>query len=351
MSDQQFPLGKLPAPVLARLLEGLSHSDPDVVLGPGVGLDCAVIRMGDRLLVCKSDPVTFVTEELGHYLVQVNANDLATTGAVPRWLMVTLLLPESGTDLPMVDSIMAQIVSACDQIGATLIGGHTEITHGLDRPIAVGCLLGEVASDALVTPRGARPGDRVLLTKGVPIEGTAIMASEFADRLRRQLDAAELAAAKDYLWKPGISVLPEARIAQRAGRVTAMHDPTEGGVLAALWELAQASGRTLCVDTDAVPVPELCSKICRALDVDPLATIASGALLLTASETDSEAICNALAAQKIACADIGEVRAGPARLERLGAARGQVIEPPARDEIARLFEARGQPAGARPCPQ
>ncbi|MGI9334805.1 MAG: AIR synthase family protein [Gammaproteobacteria bacterium] len=341
MSTQRFPVGKLPAPVLAEVLGRLARTDASVVVGPGIGVDCAVLNTGDALLVCKTDPITFVTENLGHYLVQVNANDLATTGAVPRWLMVTLLLPEAGADRAMVDSIMDQIARACDRIGATLVGGHTEITHGIDRPLAVGCLLGEVAREALVTPRGARPGDRVLLTKGVPIEGTAIIASEFADRLQGQLDQRELETARDFLWHPGISIVRDARVALDSGQVTAMHDPTEGGLLAALWELAQASGRGLSVDLDAVPVPALSAKICRALAIDPLATIASGALLLSVAPGDSDAIRQALDAEGIPCADIGEVREGSARLEAIVAGGTEIVTPPERDEIASLFEARG----------
>jgi hypothetical protein len=180
----KLPVGKLPPALLESLLRLAPTTHPDLLVGPGIGLDCAVIDQGDRLLVCKSDPVTFVTEDPGRYLVRVNANDVATTGAVPRWLMVTLLLPEGRADYAMAERIMGQIGEACRGLGITLVGGHTEVTHGLAHPVAVGALLGEVDRDRLVTPRGARVGDRVLLTKGVPIEGTAILAGEFGDRLR-----------------------------------------------------------------------------------------------------------------------------------------------------------------------
>lgn len=342
-SGPRFPIGKLPAAVLAEVLARVPQCDPSVLVGPGIGFDCAVVRSGETLIVCKSDPITFVTRDLGHYLVQVNANDLATTGATPRWLMVTLLLPESTADRSMVDTIMGQITEACAGVGATLVGGHTEITFGLDRPVAVGCLLGEVAADALVTPRGARPGDRLLLTKGVPIEGTAILAAEFADRLRDELEAHELETAAEFVHEPGIGILRDARIALGAGRVTAMHDPTEGGLVAALWELAQASGQTLRVDLDAVPVPDLSARICRTLAVDPLATIASGALLAAVAPEDAGAIAAALEAEGIRCAEIGEVVTGPARLLASRAGTAKTIEPPARDEIARLLDERPGP--------
>lgn len=339
MAEPFFPVGKLPNPVLAELLREAPVADPSVVVGPGVGMDCAVVELGDRLLVCKSDPITFVTDALGHYLVRINANDVATTGATPRWLLVTLLLPEGRTDRALVDSIMAQVGAACREMGVALVGGHTEITHALDRPVAVGCLLGEVDRDRLVTPRGAAPGDRILLTKGVPIEGTAIAAAEFPDRLRAGLDEAALAAAAAFVQSPGIGVTEDARIATGAGRVTAMHDPTEGGLVTALWELAEASGQGLAVDPGAVPVPDLADRVCRLLGLDPLATIASGALLLTAPAADSRRIVDALDGAGIRCAEIGEVRPGPVRVEHL--TTGEALPLPERDEIARLFERGG----------
>ena len=336
--DAYFPVGKLPPDILAGLLARAPTSDPSVLVGPGIGMDCAVVELGDRLLVAKSDPVTFVSDDVGYFLVRINANDMATTGATPRWLLLTLLLPAGRADRAMVDGIMDQVGAACREMGVTLIGGHTEITHGLDRPVAVGALLGEVTREGLVTPQGARPGDRVLVTKGVPIEGTAIVADAFADRLRPALGTDELERARAFRNDPGISVWRDARIAQAAGRVTAMHDPTEGGLVTALWELAQASGRTLRVDPARVPVPGLAARVCRILDVDPMALIASGALLLTVVADDAAAVVAALESAGIACADIGEVREGPATVEAAGPRGVTRLAPPQRDEIARLFE-------------
>ncbi|MGD8309392.1 MAG: AIR synthase family protein [Chromatiales bacterium] len=335
MTDSDLPVGKLPPALLERLLAG-APTDPSVVIGPGIGLDCAVVDIGDRLLVLKSDPVTFVTDDLGRYLVQVNLNDLATTGAVPRWLLVTLLLPDGRTSAACADGIMETVYGLCREYGIAVVGGHTEITHGLDRPVASAALIGEVARDRLITPRGARPGDRVLLTKGVPIEGASILAREFPDRLRPLLGEEGLARARDLLADPGIGVLEDARTALAAGRVSAMHDPTEGGVAAALWELARASGRSLSIRVAAIPVPELCARICGAFHIDPLETIASGALLLTAPEPDARRITAALEAAGIPCADIGAVGEGPAGVRR--ADDGQALPWPERDGIARAFE-------------
>jgi hydrogenase expression/formation protein HypE len=341
--NETLPLGKLPPDLLAQLLaqDPAAVADPQIVLGPGVGLDCAVIDNGGaNLLVYKSDPITFATEEIGWYLVQVSCNDIATTGALPRWLLITLLLPEGKTTPALVRAISEQIHAACRPLNIGVIGGHSEITYGLDRPIVVGTLIGEVARERLVTPQGASPGDLLLLTKGVPIEATAILAREFPDRLRSLLTPAELAQAQAFLIEPGISVLRDAQTALAAGRVTAMHDPTEGGLAAALWELAQASKRSLTFDPAAVPVPPLADRICRAFQLNPLATIASGALLLATPAADAPHICQALDAVQIPCVVIGQVEAGPAAVWQQTAAGRRPLLWPERDEITRVYEAK-----------
>jgi hydrogenase expression/formation protein HypE len=330
-----FPLGKLPYDYLAELLARAPVSDPRVALGPGTGLDCAVIDLGDRYLVFKSDPITFASDQIGWYAVQVNANDIATSGGDPRWMLATLLLPESKTDRSLVESIFDQLAQACRALNISLVGGHTEVTHGLDRPVISAALVGEVSKERLVTPAGVRPGDAVLLTKGVPLEAVSLLAREFAGQLRRGLSEAELAEARDYLYHPGISVVRDAHVATRAGRVTAMHDPTEGGLATALWELAEASQIELTLDATAVPVPALARKICALMGADPLASIASGALLMTVASEDAGGICRALEEEGIVCAVIGRVE-GPGCAVTL--TDGQALARPARDEMARLFE-------------
>jgi hydrogenase maturation factor len=333
---EKIPVGKLPHEMLMRLLERHAPTDPRVVVGPGVGVDCAVLDYGDTLLVAKSDPITFTAEDIGWYAVNVNANDVATTGAQPRWFLATLLLPQGASDEAMVNEIFDQIDSACRDIGAQLVGGHTEITSGLDRPILCGTMLGEVPREELITPRGAKPGDRLLLTKGVPIEGTSILAADFAqdlDELPREL----LARARDFLRDPGISVVREARAAAQVGGVSAMHDPTEGGVATGLWELAAASGVGLEVDRAAIHIPEESQAICDLLGVNPLEAIASGALLLSVQSGRHSEVMGAISARGIQVAEIGEVRAGEG--VTLHTSRGpERLQPPARDAIAALFE-------------
>jgi hydrogenase maturation factor len=336
--DKILPLGKLPVELLSRLLSRAPVCDPRVKLGPGIGLDCAVLDLGENLLVLKSDPITFANEEIGWYLVQINANDIATCGAEPRWLLVTALLPENKTTQDLVEAISDQVFRACQQAGISVIGGHTEITSGLDRPILMGTLIGEVKRERLITPRGARPGDRLLLTKGIPIEATALLARERPEKARQALNEAELEQASQFLFDPGISVLRDAQLAVQAGHVTAMHDPTEGGLAAALWELSEACGKGLTIEPENIPIPELSLRLCNAFGLDPLAAIASGALLMAVSPQDAEAICQALEKAGIRCSDIGLVENRPPGVLQRTAQGLKILDRPARDELTKIFE-------------
>jgi hydrogenase maturation factor len=332
-----LPVGKLPPDLLAKLLSQAPILDGRVLLGPGIGLDCAVVEAGESLLVFKSDPITFATQEIGWYALQVNANDIATCGATPRWFLATLLLPEAGTTPALVEAIFAQVRDACHSLGISLIGGHSEVTYGLERPILAGTLVGEVEKGKLVTPRGLRLGDQLLISKGVPIEATAILARELPDRLSAFLSKGELRKARRFLHEPGISVVRDARIALQAGRVSGMHDPTEGGFYSAVWELAEASSCSLVVKPQMVPVPHLSGRICAGLGIDPLGAIASGALLLAAPEGEAGKISAALEKEGIPCTEIGWVESGPASAwQEIGGARSP-LPYPERDEIARLF--------------
>jgi hydrogenase expression/formation protein HypE len=339
--DKPFPLGKLPADYLARLLSRFPIDDPRVILGPQVGEDAAVIAMGDRYLVAKSDPITFATDAIGWYAVHVNANDVACTGATPGWFLATLLLPEGQADAKMVDAIFTQMDRACQELGATLVGGHTEITYGLDRPLLVGAMLGEVAPERLVTTGGARPGDVVLLTKQVAVEATAIIAREKRDELLQAhgLSAGYVGRCADFLYQPGISVVREAQIAVATTTIHAMHDPTEGGLVTGLWELASAAHVGLEIDAQAVPVYPETRRLCDTYGLNPWGTIGSGSLLLALDVDDAEQVCDALSEAGIEVATIGRVTTKE-RGVVVRQAKGQTVALPtfARDEIARLFE-------------
>ena len=329
-------VGKLPMEVLARLLSGTAQTDPRVLQGPGIGADAAVIDMGDRLLIAKADPVTFATDRIGWYAVQVNANDIACMGGVPKWFFATVLLPEGAPESLALD-VHEQITEACAALGVTLVGGHTEITYGLTRPIVSGSMLGEATRDTVVWPGGARPGDAIILTQGIAIEGTSVLAHEAAEALRAGgMSQAEVSAAAELLDEPGISVVRAAGAAASAG-VTAMHDPTEGGLATGLAELATAAKAGLEVHGAAVRVLPETRAICRALGLDPLGLLASGSLLASAAPERAEAVLAALRAEGVDAAVIGRVTEASAGL-RLRSADG-VRDLPSfpRDELARYM--------------
>ncbi len=238
----------------------------------------------------------------------MNANDIAVRGARPRWFLATLLLPEGRTDEDAVRALFEEIMAACAEVDVALVGGHTEVTAGLERPIVVGTMLGEVAKDKLVTTGGARVGDAVVLTKGVPLEGAALIAREKEAELRaRGILPAVIARAKGFLRQPGLSVLPEAEIACELATVHAMHDPTEGGVATALHELAIAAGVGLRIDRSRITVVPEGAELCREFGLDPLGTIASGSLLMTLSPADAGMVIHALAREGIDSHYIGQV--------------------------------------------
>ena len=329
--------GKLPLELLAQLLEKIDIKDPRVTLGPRPGEDAALIDFGDRYLVAKTDPVTFATNLIGWYLVQVNANDLVVMGATPRWLMVTLLLPEE-TSNETVRSIFDQLLEACAALDLALVGGHTEVTYDLPRPIAIGAMLGEVAKDRVVLTSGARPGDAIVLAKGIAIEGTAILAQEREKELKQAGVASPVVeVAKGLLFEPGISVVRDAVIACDTVSVHSMHDPTEGGLATGLLELAKAAEVGLVVDIDRIPVLPECRTICRALELDPLGLIGSGALLATVAPEDAPKLIEALEQEGISACEIGRVAEPEKGLKLLTKNGVQELPVFERDELARFL--------------
>ncbi len=338
--EKYYPLGKLPPEDLFALLGALPVKDPRVILGPGIGHDAAVIKFGERLLVTKSDPITFATDEIGWYAVHVNANDIACLGATPRWFVATLLLPEGKTTSKLVADIFQQSQAACAELCVTLVGGHTEITHGLNRPIMVGTMFGEVSPQQLVRSDGARPGDKILLTKGIAVEGCALLARERGEQLRDHyhLSAELLTRAARLLHEPGISVVRDAAIATASGDVHAMHDPTEGGVATGLHELTTAAGVGAVIEEQSLPLLPETEPLCSPLGIDPLGLLASGALLLAVAPQDAAQIVAALQADGIAAQIIGAIHAEPGVYLRGPAGERPLPQFP-RDEITRLFEA------------
>ena len=330
--------GKLPHADLRRLLGTLGNRDPRVLLGPDIGRDAALISFGSTTLIAKTDPVTFATDEIGWYAVQVNANDIAVSGGTPKWFLATVLLPE-GESLATAEKIFAQMKSAADSLDVTLVGGHTEITIGLPRPIVAGMMLGEAPPSETISAAGARTGDSVILSRGIAIEGTAILATELRDRLKGAgVPEAIIDRAANLLHDPGISVVQAAAAARSTGGVTAMHDPTEGGLATALAELAEASQAGLVIDAGSVHVLPETEAICAALGADPWGLIASGALLLTAHPASESAIIEAMASRGVDALVIGQVVERTRGLVLRHARSESTVPVFERDEIARILE-------------
>jgi hydrogenase maturation factor len=279
-----------------------------VLVGPRCGVDAAVVAVGRHRLILKSDPVTFTARRIGLYAVQVNANDVAVMGGRPAWFQPTILVPP-GTRSAEVMAIARDIDVACRALGVAVTGGHTEVTDAVTRPVVAGDMQGLLVAPRLITAGGARPGDRVLLTKAAGIEGTVILAHERARELGQALPASVLRSAARLRDYPGISVVPEAVIAVRHG-AAAMHDPTEGGVRAALHEMAFASGVRIEVDLDRIPVLPPTAAICRHYGIDPLGLIGSGALLVSVAARRTSSLLRAWARQGIAGRAIGSVDTG-----------------------------------------
>jgi hydrogenase expression/formation protein HypE len=332
--------GKLDIDILKGFLEKNKILDPRVVIGPKIGEDAAVIDLGkgtNRYWVVTSDPITFTTEEIGYYGVVVNLNDIAAMGGVPKWFLATLLFPEK-SDLKVIEKVFRQIHDACQQFNVSFIGGHTEITPGIKKVILSGHMIGEVKKDKLVATSGARSGDLLLLVKGVCIEGTSIMAREKeSELLKRGISSSLIKRAKKFIFNPGIDILRPARIACEVSSVHSMHDPTEGGLINGLIEMAWASGKEIEVDLEKVLIYKESRILCQEFRVDPLGTIASGALLMAVSPPDLSPIEKAFRKNFIPFQVIGKVKKGPVRVLRIDQNGRKELKPFAQDEILKIY--------------
>ncbi len=331
-------LGKLTPDTLEDLLSRIPASDPRVILGPKLGEDAALLDFGDEVLVAKTDPITFATDLIGWYAVHVNANDVACAGAQPRWFMATLLLPQQ-MDEAGVSDIFRQITDACDSLGVTLVGGHTEVTQNLDQPIIVGCILGVVPKSRALTTGGARVGDYVILTKGVSLEGSALLAREQPEvLLKGGMAPAMIEEAAALLFNPGISVVKDARIACDSANVHSLHDPTEGGLASGLQEVAAAAGVGMVVDERKIPFLPQCLEICKALKLDPLGLLASGSLIITLPPDETPQLISSLAQEGIEAWHIGHVTPRAGEVTLITGCIGVPMPTFERDELARYFE-------------
>ena len=304
------------SPQMAKKLENSSFrdnykdSDKRVKLGFAIGEDAAVITMqnSNKCIVAKTDPITFATEDIGYYVVNVNANDIAAMGATPKWFQATILLPAGTATEVLVKKICTDIQKACLDLGIVLIGGHTEVTYGLNRPIVIGSMIGEVSENQYVQSSGGKPGDAIILTKGIPLEGTSIIAREKENELLEHgISQDVINKAKNLLYTPGISVVKEAMLDVKHFSVHAMHDPTEGGLAGALSEVASASGNGIRIYYERVMISKETRRLCDLFAIDPLTLISSGALIITTNISEVPTLLQALTDAGIPSADIGEM--------------------------------------------
>ena len=332
-----LPTGKLPQDFLEALLARFIRQDQRVLISAGIGRNAAVIAFGDNLLVVKSDPITFVAEDAGWYVLQVNANDIACMGGEPRWFLATLLFPQGATSPALVEKTFVQISAACRKLGVTLCGGHSEITIGISRPLTIGFMVGEVEREKMLRPENIQVGDVVALSKGLAIEATSIIAREKKSVLEREYGVEVVRRCLKYLQRPGLSVLPEARVAQQIEGIHALHDPTEGGLNAALHELAKAAGVGFEIDLEHIPIPTEAKLLCDHFNLDILSIISSGALLVCATEAACQKFVNHCHREKVAAEIIGRVVPATEGLQYHEGRKHFPIPCPHRDEIIKIF--------------
>lgn len=333
-------IGKLPARTLARLL-AKTRTDSSVLIGPAYGEDAAAVKFGGKVLVAASDPITFATDRIGYYAVSVNANDIAVIGGTPRYFLATILLPD-GCSEHEAEYVFIQVEEECIKLNIILVGGHTEITSAVSHTVVSGCMLGEAEEGSLIKTGGAKEGNSLILVGGIAVEGTAILAREAEEKLSASGVSKDLiSSGKALLDNPGICIVEYARVAMSVDGVTAMHDPTEGGLATALREMAEASRLGMQIDRDAIPVLHQCKSICDALEIDPLGLIASGSLLVAISQGSEEKLLKAYSSMNIPAAIIGRITNSE---NGVVFTDGNPVPIFSRDEIAAYFDKREKQA-------
>ncbi len=336
-SESTIPPGKLPIGLLDRLVKRYTDTSNGVVVGASIGVDATVIDFSGRYLIAKTDPITFVADDVGLYAICVNANDIAAMGGIPKWFLATILLPEKGTTEARAREIFSQLARACRGMDVAFCGGHTEITFGIDRPIVVGQMLGEVDKKRLITAGDAKAGDDVVITKGIAIEGVSIIARERGEELKGGFPARFIRKCAAFVKIPGISVLKDARIATGAGGVHAMHDPTEGGLATGLYELAAASNVGVEVDNDRIPILPECRRLCDYFSLEPFGLIASGALIIASNHKYTARILRALERAGVLARVIGKVTAKKMGVKIRRDGKLRPLLPFERDEITKIL--------------
>ncbi len=299
----KLPHGKIPIDILKEVVfKNLGAKHADVVLGPSTGIDGAVVKVGDKSMVVAMDPITGAFENIGWLAVNANANDVATFGVEPAFALSCILVPE-GSGRKTVEVISKQMHKAAKELGVAIVGGHCEVTPGLTSPIVVGCVIGIAHKNNYVTAGEAKGGDKLIMTKSAGMEGTAILASDRREQLSSRMGSGVLQRAREFIRQ--VSVVKEALLAMKTGGVHAMHDPTEGGIVGGVLEMAEASNLGVRIVEDRIRVQPETVRICEFFRIDPLRLASSGALLIATESEKAEQIVGTLEREGIHASVIG----------------------------------------------
>lgn len=325
-------IGKVSETILKRsIFKQIRTKRDEVLLGAGVGEDCAAMKLEPgEVFVISTDPITGTVKDVGTLAIQVTVNDLASSGAEPVGVMLTVLLPEEITEED-IREMMGQVEEACSRFQIQVMGGHTEVTKAVNQPIISVTGVGKAKAGRLVTTSGARAGQDILVTKWIGIEGTSIIAKEKEEELRNRFSGAFVERAKGF--DTYLSVLPEAALAAEFG-ISAMHDVTEGGIYGALWEMAEASGIGLEIDLKAIPIRQETVEICEYFGLNPYYLISSGCMLMAGDRGHD--LVRELEKAKIPAAVIGKAVEGKAR-RILNGEEEAYLERPRTDELYRIL--------------
>jgi hydrogenase expression/formation protein HypE len=327
--------GKLPPELLREILAEQSNLPDEVRLGPALGEDACAIDVPEGTLIAAADPITLTGSDVGAHAVVINANDVAVMGVKPRWFLAVVLLP-AGTCESDVRALFRSMRSALDDVGATLVGGHTEVSDAVSQPIVIGQMMGFSQDHRFIRTGGARAGDLIVQAGFTPVEAAAVLAAEMDARLDA-VNPDVLDLARDAVTRPGISIIDAALVATDAG-ATALHDPTEGGLSSGLHELADASGIQIRVDEEAVLWFEPGRAVCDALGADPWGALASGALLAAFPPDRAANACRLLEDRGVPARIIGKAVSGS------GVLKSDRFPLPtfAHDEVARVLGDRSR---------
>ena len=296
--------GKLDSELLKKIVFGkITYRSEDVSVRPGIGEDCAVMDFGDHDCIMSTDPISSAVSDIGRLAIHITCNDIASNGVQPLGIMLAVMLPE-GTTEEDVDHIMGQAAQTAAEVKVEIIGGHTEITPAVKQPVIVSTAIGKALKGVSQSGNDMVPGDFIMMTKAVGLEGSGIIASDYEEQLSSVLSAKELARAKSFLEL--VSVVPEGIAAGSIG-THGMHDITEGGILGAVWEMCQISGRGAQVWEHEIPIEPETVKICDHYEIDPLRLISSGSMVIIVPKEKKEQMEKAMAEAGVACSIIGRI--------------------------------------------